>query len=322
MYKILILSQGSLERSTDHVCQWLSFYNAPYLRLNGEDFFDNLVLSDLPQNKEIGVVWFRRRISKYPYVNYSFRNEHFESESVLNKFLNDEFKALYSYFQLTLDLNKWINNPLNVNSINKLHVLDLAKEYGIKIPFTEVVTTKVVVETIVQKFTQVIVKPISEVIFMTDENNVYYNMLTKIISIKNIKYVPDRFFPSLVQEHIDKKFEIRTFYLFGKTYSMAILSQNSKHTKEDFRNYDEKRPNRTVPYQLPLIIENRIQKLMDKLGFQMGSLDFILTPNGEYVFLEINPEGQYGMVSYPCNYYIEREQAKIFINKLNNRHEK
>ncbi len=42
----------------------------------------------------------------------------------------------------------------------------------------------------------------------------------------------------------------------------------------------------------------------------------ILTPEGKYVFLEINPEGQFGMVSHPCNYYLERELALTFINKI------
>ena len=33
----------------------------------------------------------------------------------------------------------------------------------------------------------------------------------------------------------------------------------------------------------------------------------------QYVFLEVNPEVQVGMVSYPCNYYLEKKLAEELI---------
>ncbi|WP_293933429.1 hypothetical protein [Sphingobacterium sp. UBA6645] len=57
---------------------------------------------------------------------------------------------------------------------------------------------------------------------------------------------------------------------------------------------------------------------MKGLGFNTGSIDLILTPDGDYVFLEINPEGQFGMVPHPCNYFLEREMAIIFKKKISN----
>jgi glutathione synthase/RimK-type ligase-like ATP-grasp enzyme len=32
---------------------------------------------------------------------------------------------------------------------------------------------------------------------------------------------------------------------------------------------------------------------MARLGLSFGALDFVLTPDGRYVFLEINPNGQW-----------------------------
>jgi glutathione synthase/RimK-type ligase-like ATP-grasp enzyme len=48
---------------------------------------------------------------------------------------------------------------------------------------------------------------------------------------------------------------------------------------------------------------------MIKLGLDSGSIDMIVSTEGKYIFLEVNPVGQFGMVSYPCNYYIERDIA-------------
>jgi glutathione synthase/RimK-type ligase-like ATP-grasp enzyme len=35
---------------------------------------------------------------------------------------------------------------------------------------------------------------------------------------------------------------------------------------------------------------------MSELGLVFGAVDFICTPAGEYVFLEVNPGGEWGML--------------------------
>jgi glutathione synthase/RimK-type ligase-like ATP-grasp enzyme len=167
---------------------------------------------------------------------------------------------------------------------------------------------------------EMIVKPLSECIQVEEEDGRKFKMLTKTISRANLRYVPDVFFPSLVQEKVNKKFEIRTFYLDGACHAMAIFSQQNKNTREDFRNYDNARPNRTVPYKLPADIEHRLQQLMQALGFRAGSIDLMVDVHGNYIFLEINPEGQFGMVSYPCNYYLEKKLARLLSKSVS--HEK
>jgi D-alanine-D-alanine ligase-like ATP-grasp enzyme len=58
--------------------------------------------------------------------------------------------------------------------------------------------------------------------------------------------------------------------------------------------------------------------MMQKADLNCGSLDLIKSKDGRYVFLEVNPSGQFGMVSYPCNYYLEEEVAKSLILKSSN----
>jgi len=48
---------------------------------------------------------------------------------------------------------------------------------------------------------------------------------------------------------------------------------------------------------------------MKKINLDNGSIDIIVDNNGKYYFLEINPVGQFGMVSIPCNYYLEKKIA-------------
>ena len=90
---------------------------------------------------------------------------------------------------------------------------------------------------------------------------------------------------------------------------MAIFSQNDEQTQLDYRNYNRVKPNRNIPYILPKDIETKLQKLMDKLDLNTGSIDMMVTTEGEYVFLEVNPTGQFGWVSENCNYYLEEKIA-------------
>jgi D-alanine-D-alanine ligase-like ATP-grasp enzyme len=54
---------------------------------------------------------------------------------------------------------------------------------------------------------------------------------------------------------------------------------------------------------------------MSSIGLRSGSIDMILTPSGEYVFLEVNPVGQFKQVSYPCNFKLEKRIAETLIHQ-------
>ena len=54
---------------------------------------------------------------------------------------------------------------------------------------------------------------------------------------------------------------------------------------------------------------------MSKLNLNCGSLDLVLDNNGIYYYLEVNPVGQFGMVSFPCNYYLEKKIAEFLSTK-------
>lgn len=96
---------------------------------------------------------------------------------------------------------------------------------------------------------------------------------------------------------------------------MAIFSQNDNKTSVDFRNYNLKKPNRVVPYKLPSYIENKLLKFAKSADLDTGSFDLIVTKKEkEYVFLEVNPYGQFGWLSKNCNYYLEKLIAEYFEN--------
>jgi D-alanine-D-alanine ligase-like ATP-grasp enzyme len=49
----------------------------------------------------------------------------------------------------------------------------------------------------------------------------------------------------------------------------------------------------------------------------IGSIDMIYTTDNKYVFLEVNPSGQFLGYSDTCNYCIEKKIAEFLIKKQN-----
>ncbi len=50
---------------------------------------------------------------------------------------------------------------------------------------------------------------------------------------------------------------------------------------------------------------------MQAMNLNTASLDLVKTKEGRFVFLELNPSGQFGMTSYPCNYYLNKVIAEF-----------
>ncbi|UPZ17992.1 grasp-with-spasm system ATP-grasp peptide maturase [Flavobacterium humidisoli] len=331
---ILILSHNHFDEPTNKVIDWLYFYNANFRRLNGADFTPEKNFKiDLVNNKlilddnaispiEINVIFYRRwvkpNVVKIDFENYLKRN--YTKDEVLliecyHTYLRSELNAytnsIFSFFKS----KAWIPNVhlARRGGINKIDVLLKAKELGLSIPDTIIASSKEEVLNFIKEYKRIITKPISEVAPILYKTTAI-SMYTKEVKITDINKFPNRFFPSLFQKKIDKEFEVRTFIYKRYIYSIAIFSQNDAQTNIDFRNYNFELPNRNVPFLLPKEIETKLFKLMEEIGLNTGSIDIMLDKNGDYIFLEVNPVGQSGMVSVGGNYNLEKIIAEDLIN--------
>ena len=57
---------------------------------------------------------------------------------------------------------------------------------------------------------------------------------------------------------------------------------------------------------------------MKKCGVSFGAVDMIVTPNDRYVFLEINPSGQFGWIEKLTGLPISRTIAEVLANPPSN----
>ncbi len=315
---LIIISQDSSEVTTNEVIDWLNFYNVNFRRINGIDIvLRNFMLQEMIQNSnDINVIWCRRTLS-YENLNKLLLNDrnHFDID---NYFKKEIFTLIfYSLAQLKINSKTVINKNYFLFQENKLEVLSAARNVNIDIPDSYIVSSKKYLSELFQTGKEFITKGISgaETICI---NNEYFSSYTVDINVDDLNFVSGTFVPCLVQEKLDKLYEIRSFYLNMQFYSMVIFSQQDEQTKLDFRVYNLKKMNRVVPYKIPKDLEFKLAKLLKKLKFETASIDLIKTKDNRYVFLEINPDGQFGMVSKPCNYFLEKKMAQYLTEKMNN----
>lgn len=316
---IYILSKEKSERSTEKVIDWLWYFGAEFQRINGSTYVNNLsqtisASEDLEKNVPTpeDVVWFRRwldegevsrRLDDGDLSNYNLVN--------LYQYLFSEIKIVSDFFFRNFRNCKWLTYPHELK-YNKLDVLDEARNCGLTIPATLITTSKKEVITFKQKYQRIINKIISHGPPRYQDDQHLIGLCTTEVMDDLLEQLPDHIFPSLFQELIEKEFEIRTFFLGDDFYSMAIFSQNDEQTQIDFRNYNRVKPNRMIPYKLPSNIEKKLHKLVTTLKLTTGSIDIIKSID-DYVFLEINPVGQFDMVSTPCNYGLDKKVAEYLI---------
>lgn len=116
---------------------------------------------------------------------------------------------------------------------------------------------------------------------------------TEMITSRDLAYTESlRYCPAIFQAYVPKAFELRITVVDRQVFAAEIDSQATHHTRIDWRRYDHYHTTYR-PHPLPAGIHQRCLDLVARLGLVYGAIDMIVTPAGEYVFLEINPNGQY-----------------------------
>ena len=97
--------------------------------------------------------------------------------------------------------------------------------------------------------------------------------------------------PVIYQRHLEKRWDIRVTIVGESIYAAAIHSQEAVSARVDWRRADVELEHKV--HVLPEEIAKACRRLMKILNLRFGAIDLVLTPAGQYFFLEINPNGQW-----------------------------
>lgn len=115
--------------------------------------------------------------------------------------------------------------------------------------------------------------------------------------------------PMMFQRYIEKAHELRIAWVDGAAFVGAL---DGKQCGVDWR-YECNA--RFEHHALPGAVHAALQRLMSSLHLRQGAIDMIVTPAGEYVFLEVNPTGEWGMLEAELDLPISTALADALLRK-------
>ncbi len=121
--------------------------------------------------------------------------------------------------------------------------------------------------------------------------------------------------PMTFQERIEKALELRVTAVGRELFAAAVDSNALPGAAVDWRRRGVELADAWRPYDLPHDVAEKIHALMDRLHLNYGAFDLILTPRGEWVFLEVNPAGEFFWLELDPGLPISRAIAAILAGK-------
>lgn len=182
-----------------------------------------------------------------------------------------------------------INPPTGSHAAaSKAHQLRVAKSVGLRIPRTVMTNDAGVARSFIRSAPRGAIYKAFMPAFWKVDSTRHYSALTSMVTERELDD-PDSLLhsPGIFQEYVPKRSELRIAVFGEKCIAAEITEQHATDFRADYESI------KCSPYDLPGDVEQRIRCLMANLGLRMGSLDMILTPEGDHVFLEVNPQGQF-----------------------------
>jgi glutathione synthase/RimK-type ligase-like ATP-grasp enzyme len=293
---VLIITNDHDEHA-DAVIVELNKRNVPVFRFHPEDFphacsasieiQDGRIQGELRNADhrvafdDICAAWFRRSRNLYD-GRVSWTSE--KLDHYVKGQTTATMAAVYAGLQ-TL----WVSHPFKLRRAEvKALQLAEASRAGLKIPRTLISNDVAHATTFVDALgdAECAIKPLMA-IGVTDEQGYRLPLTTTLPVGHSLESVA--LAPTIFQPYVDKAFELRCVVIGEKIFCAKMDSQANENSRIDWRGGD---PEHEI-FTLPEHVEASLRRLMDSFGLNFASLDMIVTPQGEFVFLELNPNGQW-----------------------------
>lgn len=313
---ILCITHSQDFYTIDLFFHYLSSQNIPYFRLNSdrmnhfqkisinEHFFE---LTDEDGNtinsRDIKAVWHRK--------SWKIKVPEDLDENYEKIFLNEYGSLRYNLFTLLEDI-PWINPYEYEKKVdaNKLYQLKTAKKNHLLIPQTLFSNDEEKITAFFHEHCngKAIAKLHGALAKSMDAENF---LSTTIIEEDSLEFISDiAYCPMIFQPYIDKEYELRIVYVDGEFFTGKINSSGTA----DWRINQEHLF--WTSYELPVEIRNNLTSMMKEMGLFFGAIDMIKGKDGNYYFLEVNPQGEWGMLQKDLGFPIAEKIADNLIKRI------
>jgi hypothetical protein len=291
-YLMLLILTSDKDLTADFLIVELINRHLSYFRLNAEeltsaDFTFSLTEKEVRRAVCLGAktldldsveaVWYRRALwpSSIPSLPPGER-----------VFVAGELRHLAMGLVLNPDVI-WVN-PIDKVSVaeHKLYQLQVAQQLGFRVPRTLVSSDPLALRRFAaENRAGTICKPIFHGMFIdeTSAYSVYTRRITPESINDNVKVCP-----VLLQEEITRSADVRVTFIGEKCFVADI--------KGDSGIVDWRDPEVSVDYsegRLSSEVQAMCRTMLEKLGLRYGAFDFVRTLQGDLIFLEVNPTGEW-----------------------------
>lgn len=287
---------GHIESVTRH----LEANNSLWVRINTEDFPTNV---ELTINPAVAMGSINVRDSKRSFDLNAVRAvwyrkpdplelSHFKVDRAGLDYVEAEFNEVLQGLYALCSGAFWINNPLTSRLAHrKMLQLKVAQSVGFKTPPSIVTNRKKdALEFCESVNWDIAVKSLGAIV--VSDGSVQYGIFTRRIDKRELLSLQDKIahMPTLFQQYVEKKYELRVTCVGEKVFACRIYSQVNDTTSEDFR-FDA----RNLRHELCECpeIADKMRAYLRAFGLNFGCFDIALTKSNEFVFFECNPNGQW-----------------------------
>ncbi|GAB5518625.1 MAG: hypothetical protein RhofKO_08760 [Rhodothermales bacterium] len=314
MAVILILT-NKWDITADFVVEDLRDRKVKFLRVNSEDLVEKSFTISFPDFKvflKVGreqvnitdcltAVWYRR--PGFPYDNV---HESIKPSKAVQKFINSQWLTALEALQLIPHV-LWINDPVeNTKMENKARQLLRAQELGFNIPQTSITNDSEEVQRLARLYENRVVAKALYAPLVEEEEQDYF-IFSNVVSLKQLDSDEIALSPAIFQQPIQPKIDYRVTVIADKVIPVRISLPDKTTSKLDWRT-DEKVI--FEPCSLPVEIENLCRQYVKRSNLVFGAIDLV-EQNGEFYFLEINPNGEWGWLQKIGSVSIASEVANV-----------
>ncbi|MGA2260160.1 MAG: MvdC/MvdD family ATP grasp protein [Acidobacteriota bacterium] len=292
---VLVLSTIA-DVATDEVIRRLAAHNTLHRRINTEDFPFSRTFAYRPKTKPEEywmltehdplpiptAVWYRR-------VRSAPKPDGMD-EGVYAFCLRENRAALLgSIMGLTA---RWMSHPAAVwQAEYKPFQLSLATKLGLAIPATVVTNDPLIIRKSFAEFERMVVKPTRSG-HLTQSGQHFAIYTSQVLEQHLDELDSAKLCPAVYQALVPKRFDLRVTIVGHRVFAAAIDSQSDPMAMIDWRQTGNARLTHH-PVTLPEAVTSKLLSMMESLHLAFGAIDMIEKPDGTYVFLEINPNGQW-----------------------------
>lgn len=188
----------------------------------------------------------------------------------------------------------WLNHPdLITHAEYKPVQLAAAAAAGLSVPRTLITNDPATAREFVAHVDRAVYKPFSSP-YLDDEGT---RRLIYTTSLSGPHEIDDsvRHTAHLFQEWVDKAYEVRLTVVDQHCFAARLVGRSQRAAIDWRSDYP------AIEYgvvDVPDQVQAAVHRMLHRLGLRFAAMDFVVRPDGEWMFLDLNPNGQWAWIEH------------------------